>query len=133
MADSDHSGLRPLSPHGEGYCRFCHFVEGLDASGRIEPHTRWQGNNYGGTSEMAGPCKGSGRVPPKLTPHTSRLAAFRLTAEKLACPVCRRTLVLLADGRIPGHTTAAHTTTPCPGGWQLKPPSAGRDHTGERG
>lgn len=81
-----HTGLRPLSPFGEGYCRWCHFVIGLTFQGVIEQHTRsasmWR--------DEAEPCKGSYARPPKVTPYTSRKAAFRLTVPKEICPACTK-------------------------------------------
>lgn len=120
-----------LGPFGEGYCRVCRFVIGLDEYGLLDPHTR---GGHGGLA--ARPCKGSSRTPPKLTPYSSRLSAFRASPRKLDCPVCGQNVVVLADGRISGHTIPRSISTSCKGGWHtvesayaLRP----RDHTNERG
>lgn len=121
-----------LSPFGEGYCRVCRFVVGLDEFGMLDRHTR------GGHGALVpNPCKGSGKTPPKLTPYSSRLSAFRFSPRKVDCPVCGRNVAVLSDGRIQGHPVAHSVTTACLAGWHtvehaefaLRP----RDHTGERG
>lgn len=109
-----------LSEFGEGYCRHCIFVVGLDQDGMLLAHTR----GHGGTQV----CKGSVTRPPKLTPYASKKAAFRTKAEMVQCPVCRRQVPLLVDGRMGSH--AGLSTTYCKGGYNY--PSF-RDHEGERG
>lgn len=75
-----------LSPHGEGYCRTCRFVEGLDASGALEKHERSKPATFGLEREA---CPGSGRRPRPI-PFSSRLAAFRTTPPRVTCPGCGR-------------------------------------------
>jgi len=82
---TSHSGVRPLSPHGEGYCRWCFFVVGLTDRGLLEAHTRGI-VSYG----AAKTCPGTDTRPPKNTPYASRKAAFKQTAPKAWCPVCKR-------------------------------------------
>lgn len=84
-SDPGHSGLRPLSPYGEGYCRVCQFVVGLGYDGRLVPHKRGIAS-YGQEKD----CNGSGRVPPKLTPYASRKAAFTVKAPDVWCPECKQ-------------------------------------------
>jgi hypothetical protein len=117
-------GLRPLGPDGEGYCRVCHFIEPLTADGLIARHDR---------SSMISPreCKGSYSKPPKHTPITSRLAAFKLTGKKVDCPLCKRQVWLMPDNRLPAHTTAMHLTNLCAASHRLI--SNYQDRTGERG
>jgi hypothetical protein len=112
----DHSGLRPLSPFGEGYCIRCHFIIGLDADGKVEEHKRWVANSYG-RPDQDGRCKGSGKKPPALTPHTSYKARFKETPERVECAVCHRSLNLHIDGVLPGHSMSQYTGAPCPGAW----------------
>jgi hypothetical protein len=118
------TGLRPLGPYGEGYCRVCHFVEPLLESGAIAPHTR-------GSMIAPRECKGSYTRPPKVTPYASRLAAFRQKGKKVDCPLCKRQVWLMPDDRLPAHTTAIHTTTLCNA--SHRPLAFYRDHAGERG
>lgn len=84
--DPDHTGLRPLGPHGEGYCRVCCFVIGLTARGLLEEHQRGAVDAYGSPQN----CKGSSKPPAKVTPYASRKAAFRYTPNKAWCPECRQ-------------------------------------------
>lgn len=119
----EHSGLRPLGPYGEGYCRVCHFIIGLTANGLIERHTR--GGQFAPTE-----CKGGFKKAPKLIPTTSKLAAFKTKAGLVLCPVCTQMVPLLADGRMNGHVVAAGPPTYCKGGYNF--PNF-RDHGGERG
>lgn len=110
--DPEHSGLRPLGPYGEGYCRVCHFIIGLTANGLIERHTR--GGQFAPTE-----CKGSFKKAPKLIPTTSKLAAFKTKAGLVLCPVCAQTVPLLADGRMNGHVVAAGPPKHCKGGFSF--------------
>lgn len=110
-----------LSEHGEGYCRYCVFVVGLDPAGMLARH--WRG-------QTATECKGSGTRPPARTPLVSRKAMFRVTAKRVDCPTCKRSVPLLADGRMNGHTISASSMRYCPGGYNF--PNY-RDHSGERG
>lgn len=59
-----------LSPHGEGYCRWCQFVVGLGSSGLLAPHVRGKNGDRW--------CPGSDTTPPKVTPYSSRKAMFRV-------------------------------------------------------
>ena len=122
-----HTGLRPLSLYGEGYCRWCHFVVGLDHYGLLVRHFRG-----GSGDELRGPrgCKGSGTKPPKVTPYMSRKAMFKTVGRKERCHVCNREVPLLPDGRMTSHTPDPYRPTwHCKGGYQVP----GRDHGGERG
>ena len=113
----EHSGLRPLSPYGEGYCRWCCFVVGLDRNGLLVRHFRG-----GSGDELLGPrsCPGTGTRPPKITPYTSRKARFRVKAQKATCHLCRREVSLMADGRMTFHAPVAFRVAPaCPGGYQV--------------
>lgn len=79
-----------LGPHGEGYCRTCHFIEPLDGRGRLATHTRWQVKEYGHSSvDDRRVCKGGGKKPPRVTPWYSRIAMFRVTAVG-ECPTCHQ-------------------------------------------
>lgn len=89
----EHSGLRPLSPYGEGYCKACQFVIGLDCDGRVAQH--WRGAHGLMTSRE---CKGSGWKPPKVTPYSSRKAAFTANAPDVRCPECERVVRSTAYG-----------------------------------
>lgn len=114
-----------LSEHGEGYCRWCHFVIGLDYSGMLASHVR-------GAHGMANAkdCDGSGTRPPKVTPYASRKAAFRSVARKEQCRFCKRDIVLLADGRFTSHSRDPYRLNDaCTGGYRFPE----RDHANERG
>jgi hypothetical protein len=111
-----HSGLRPLSPWGEGYCKECHFIIGLDHQGRLEVHNR--GIQAYGTPPQ---CKGSYKKPPKVTPYSSRKAAFTTKSPDAWCPRCKQHVPTTWQGG--GHVYARHTfppvrgiirATPCP-------------------
>lgn len=113
-----------LSEYGEGYCRWCQFVVGLDYHGLLFVHTR---NAQVSPRE----CKGSGTIPPKVTPYASKRARFISTARRAQCPVCKREeMPLLADGRLAGHLADPYRPgSYCKGGYTLP----GRDHGNERG
>lgn len=96
---SGHEGLRPLSPHGEGYCRTCHFVVGLTDTGKLETHSR--GSSMSNVHEE---CKGSHRKPAPVTPVTSRAARFTCEAPVVRCWLCNRDVPLLYDGRYGAHS-----------------------------
>lgn len=124
--EPEHSGLRPLSPWGEGYCRWCKFVVGLDYSGLLVPHVR------GAQLQNQKACDGSGTRPPKVIPYMSRKAAFKTVARKERCHECSREVPVLSDGRFAPHTVAYRVTTACKGGSSFpRPPE--RDHGNERG
>lgn len=128
--EPEHSGLRPLSPYGEGYCRWCHFVVGLDYAGMLAQHFRGAHGLTARQGAEAKPCGGSGTRPPKVTPHASRKAAFRAVARKEQCHVCKRETVLLADGRLSSHSRDPYRLNDtCAGGYRFPE----RDHSGERG
>lgn len=97
-----------LGPHGEGYCRVCHFIEPLSATGLIERHTRGAIMRASWDTEGTKPCKGSDRRPTKLTPFTSRLAAFRVTARSAVCPFCHTAAILQFDGRFTLHPDSTY-------------------------
>lgn len=127
----EHSGIRPLGPYGEGYCRVCRFVVGLTADHLLEEHWRGKYANLGDGKA----CKGSYTRPPKVTPYASRKSAFRATATKVICPVCRREVVVMADGRLNVHTVSYHRLAYCEAGWHTyeAAQSLVRDHQSERG
>jgi hypothetical protein len=113
-----------LGPHGEGYCKVCHFIVGLDRNGLLINHKR------GIDSIAGGICKGSLKVPPKLTPITSKLAAFKTSAPVRRCPYCVEDVSLTSL-----KTFSRHWSQPsvmCQGSGRF-PPVPGRDHSGERG
>lgn len=113
-----------LSEYGEGYCRLCQFVVGLDAAGRLLEHTR---GNYGlGNRE----CEGGGGVPPRLTPYASRKAAFLVNPPKKRCRECGRRVVVMSNGRFDFHYPPGKSRTGCRGGYTLAGPL---EHDGERG
>lgn len=92
-----------LSPHGEGYCRYCRFVVGLGADGLMDQHYY----NRGQVADATKPCKGSLRIPPKVTPYASKLAMFKVTAQKITCPGCGKPTVvgwhdMIAQHEVPG-------------------------------
>lgn len=118
--DPTHSGLRPLSPYGEGYCRACLFVVGLDHLGRLEAHSR---NNSIYRDERQ-ECKGSGAKPPKVTPYASRKAAFRVTAPDVWCPGCKQWAT-----SVPQHGIRVYAQHGC----ALSGRPVQKDHSGERG
>lgn len=114
-----------LSPHGEGYCRHCRFVLGLDYLGRLDYHVRGTVTDYGhkGVPEM---CEGSGRKPAKVTPYYAAKNRFITRLAKVTCHVCGQRVNRRLDKRYASHNGGDRT--PCPGGYRLI-----RDHTGERG
>lgn len=79
-----------LSEHGEGYCRQCRFVVGLDSAGRLQSHRRGASmvDRYG--DAQAPRCSGSYRTPARVTPYMSRKSAFRFEPELAVCPKCDR-------------------------------------------
>lgn len=92
-----------LSPYGEGYCRTCRFVIGLDHTGRLDQHTRANNTTWGD-----GPtnCKGSGAPPPKLTPYASEKNRFKTVPRLVDCHICGREVKLTHVGggdRLPFH------------------------------
>lgn len=74
-----------LSQYGEGYCRWCYFVVGLTYRGLLAGHQRGIAS-YG----LAKPCPGSDTKPPRVTPYSSRKAAFRVKVPDAWCPACRQ-------------------------------------------
>ena len=125
-SEPGHSGLRPLSPHGEGYCTVCHFIEGLTPDGLIERHSAHRSGLGGYPVQQE--CDGSFKRPPKLTPHRSNLAAFKTAAGKGTCPVCSKDVRVTSDRRLEGHYGLGPAQVPCPGGWKLFRRIKGRDH-----
>ena len=89
--DLPHEGLRPLSPYGEGYCRWCRFVVGLGPDGMLEPHSRGE------------ECAGGGTRPPKVTPYSSKRSRFGTVQRKAFCYVCEQEVPLLGDGALKSH------------------------------
>lgn len=80
-SEPERSSVRPLSPYGEGYCRWCFFIVGLECDGLLSPHQR-------GLSSDRKECPGSDTRPPKMAPYASRKAAFRVKTDDAWCPGC---------------------------------------------
>jgi hypothetical protein len=127
-SEPEHSGVRPLSPHGEGYCRWCHFIVGLTSDQRLVMHGR-SSSLY---RDEAKACAGSGTRPPKITPYASRKAAFRVKSPEAWCPVCWR--MAPTTQHISGKVYARHSN-PLLGGGMCANVSRRieKDHGGERG
>lgn len=100
-----------LSDFGEGYCRVCRFILGLDEKGRLVPHVRGIEPAY--TSIARKPCDGSGRAPAKVTPITSRKSAFSTLARTERCPECSRQIQIIPPGRWAAHTPDLQTSRYC--------------------
>ena len=128
-SDPEHCGLSPLSPYGEGYCRVCQFIVGLDPHGLLVAHTRHISIYH----DERNRCDGSDTRPPKKTPYASRRAAFRTSAKKADCRICGQEVSVLADGRMRRHSvTPYRLSAACDGSYQLPGPPE-RDHGRERG
>lgn len=124
-----------LSEFGDGYCRVCHFIVGLDAHGLLLVHVRGAHGLVARYGETNPACKGSDRAPTKLTPFTSRLAAFSTKARRDQCPACHQEIVVEHSGR-----WKVHSPTPGVTGWckmsqkvYVKPQVNRLKHNGERG
>ena len=91
-AEPRHTGLRPLGPYGEGYCRVCHFIVPLGYDGQLAPHFKGHSSDFA----LTGACEGAGTRPPKLTPNRSRLAAFTCTPPYAVCTFCGERVVVTA-------------------------------------
>jgi hypothetical protein len=101
-----------LSPYGEGYCRHCRFIIGLDASGRLDKHIRGPvAASWDVSTRKA--CKGGGRAPAKVTPYYSRLSMFRTRAKKDYCRGCQQQISIRHDGTFELHATKDYVR--CPG------------------
>ena len=100
-----------LGEHGEGYCRHCRFVVALTPGGRLVTHYR-KGER----------CDGSLKAPAKVTPYSSRKSAFSTRAPVVECPVCKRRVKLMDDGRMTssGHDKAQreYGFSNCQGAWR---------------
>ncbi len=107
-----------LSEFGEGYCRWCHFIEGLGADGTLYNHSRGIANSYG--TNVPTVCDGSGKPPTKLTPLTSRKAAFSTRAKGALCPSCMTKVELVAGGWFVQHRPPLSFHQWC--NWSLKKP-----------
>lgn len=107
-----------LSPHGEGYCRACRFIEGLDPAGKLVEHHRGAHGLSVRYGEASLACTGSGRLPGKVTPYASRLSAFRVSAPKALCSQCHEQISLMIDGRLVIHINI-RTYRNCIGGYQI--------------
>lgn len=120
-----------LGEYGEGYCRYCHFVEALDQHGLLLEHRRGIGN------VAKDRCKGSGKKPPRLTPVTSKLAAFRTTMETALCSYCDQyqSVMTYTSGPIfARHWQAGIQSVLCEGTGRTAPASQrARNHAGDRG
>lgn len=107
-----------LSPYGEGYCRFCRFVVGLNEYGLLDGHRRGLSmeGRYAETSN-APLCKGSDRAPAKVTPYQSKKSAFRMNVAMGECRTCGRRVRL--DPRAPEvlgyHDVTSYMRQVCPG------------------
>lgn len=119
-SDSSETASAPclLGEWGEGYCRFCRFVEPLDRHGLIARHVR------GAMLPDPKECKGSSTRPGKNVPKESRLSSFSSRQRKGVCPSCGQELKLLSDGRVGMHSPARWPThsppgIPCPGSAQV--------------
>lgn len=86
-SEPPHTGVRPLSPFGEGYCPRCRFIEPLGPDGLIELHWHPKNARLGGDR---GVCSGAFRRPAVRAPFFSRLTAFRTRPPKVTCPGCGR-------------------------------------------
>lgn len=105
------------SPHGDGYCKECHFVVGLEEDGLLEVH-------YRGASlqvyERAA-CPGSDTRPGRRQPKESRDAAFTTKGTHNTCKVCFRKVTVrstVTSSHLARHTTALHSLDVCPGSYQ---------------
>lgn len=120
-----------LGEYGEGYCRYCHFIEALNQYGLIVTHNRGIGN----TAREG--CEGSGTRPPSLTPVTSRKAAFSTRPGLRFCGWCGETVAVTSYTSGPvysRHWIGQEGGELCNGTARPVPPSIrGRDHSGERG
>lgn len=103
------SELRPLSPHGEGYCRACHFIIGLADDGRLEFHSR---GRHGSAPTVI--CPGGKRKPPKITPYRSTKAMFKPEPDRTDCPLCGKNVARMFDGRLWGHPAEGYPATAGP-------------------
>lgn len=108
------------SPHGDGYCKECHFVVGLEEDGLLEVH-------YRGASLQAyerAACPGSDTRPGRRQPKESRNAAFTTKGTHNTCKVCFRKVMVRQPGPrvaypyLARHTTALNTSDMCPGSYQ---------------
>src|SRR3546814_4169283 len=104
-----------LGPYGEGYCRTCRFVIGLDEQGLLNAHRRGIAS-YGQASD----CAGSGKAPPRLTPYASRAVAFKSAPRRVTCPDCGQQVALMPAGgtrlTLAGHLLPYSAGTYCPAG-----------------
>ena len=91
-----------LSPHGEGYCRHCRFVVGLDADGLMDHHTRGSVTEYGSRT-IPEKCKGSGAKPAKVTPYAASKNRFLMRLPMAVCPVCGGRAAKTRGGRLASH------------------------------
>lgn len=124
-----------LSDHGDGYCRVCHFIVGLDANGLLLPHVRGAHGLAARYGEINPACKGGDRPPPKLTPFTSRLAAFSTKPRQDQCPACHQTVIIDASTRWTMHTQYPGNYEWCKMSQKVyvKPQVNRLKHNGERG
>ena len=100
-----------LSPHGEGYCRHCRFIIGLDADGFMDRH--WY--NRGVHTDDSKPCKGSFRRPAVDTPYRSNLSIFKATPQYEACPVCGDSTLIQYDSMFAQHIAKSNKYEYCRG------------------
>jgi len=86
-----------LSPYGEGYCRHCRFMVGLQANGLLDVHYRGRHSHDRYGAELK-PCTGSDRQPAPAyrVPYWSRKSRFRYEPPVAECPVCRRSVRVMA-------------------------------------
>lgn len=77
-----------LSPYGEGYCRTCQFIVGLDERGRLEKH--WRGRT-GVCYEPDPPaCSGGGKRPGRRVPYWTVRGRFYYDPWRAQCPACNQ-------------------------------------------
>lgn len=75
-----------LSPYGEGYCRTCQFIVGLDERGRLETH--WRGRTVNRWEADPDACAGTGRRPGRRVPYWTVKGQFRYDPWRAHCPAC---------------------------------------------
>lgn len=111
-----------LSPYGEGYCRVCRFIVGLNANGLVERHTRLDPESAWGWGRKL--CPGRDRTPPKRIPFAAGKSRFRIHAKKTECPLCHRRVrvnTFTSGEYITRHTPTPWTAIECDaGGTKIK-------------
>jgi hypothetical protein len=110
-----------LSEHGEGYCRVCRFVVGLDEFGRLQSHRPGSSMDDRYSHQEAPRCKGTGRLPAKITPVTSTKSAFKAEPVKVTCHVCGKAVGVDVHLSLTGRSTYKDHRSPdrkrCTASW----------------